>query len=129
MSAFLLQRKSVYKKSPERLSLPEKTMGGGSPFCERLKDRTCQHYYRVSSSTVHNIIKTCRESREISAHKEEDQKQIVNDPDLQSSGTALKNGLNSAVEITARPQRHSLSLRPKKKRPRNTAAFSGPELI
>ncbi len=68
-----------YKRNVlERQSLSEVKMGSGSPICERVcktiveyfKNNVPQHQIakalQISSSTVHNIIKRCRETGEIS---------------------------------------------------------------
>ncbi len=65
----------------ERQSLSDVKMGRGSPICERVckkivkyfKTNVSQHQIakglQISSSTVHNIIKRFRETGEISVHK------------------------------------------------------------
>ena len=71
-----------YKKSIlERQSLSEVKMGRGSPICERLHLLIVEKFQnnipqckiaktlKISSSTVHNIIKRFRESGEIFVRK------------------------------------------------------------
>ncbi len=64
-----------------RQSLSEIKMGRGSPICERVDKKIVEYFknnvpqrqiakaLQVSSSTVYNIIKRFRETREISACK------------------------------------------------------------
>ncbi len=65
----------------ERQSLSEVKMGRGSPICERVRKKMMEYFknnvpqrqiakgLRISSSTVHNIIKRFRETGEISVRK------------------------------------------------------------
>ncbi len=59
----------------ERQSLSEVKMGRGSPICERVRKKIVEYFKnnipqrQISSSTVHNIIKRFRETGEISVHK------------------------------------------------------------
>ncbi len=65
----------------ERQSLSEVKMGRGSPICERVHKKIVEYFknnipqcqivkaLQISSSTVHNIIKRFRETGEISVHK------------------------------------------------------------
>ncbi len=64
-----------------RPSLSEVKMGGSSPICERVRKKIVEYFknnipqrqiakaLQISSSTVHNIIKTFRETGQISFHK------------------------------------------------------------
>ncbi len=67
-------KRDVFK----RQSLSEVKMGRGSPICERVRKKIVQNNVPqrqiakalpISSSTVHNIIKRFRETGEISVHK------------------------------------------------------------
>ncbi len=65
----------------ERQSLSEVKMGRGSPICERVRKKIVEYFknnvpqrqiakaLEISSSTVHDIIKRFRETGEISVHK------------------------------------------------------------
>ncbi len=65
----------------ERQSISEVKMGRGSPICERVCKKIVEYFknkvpqyqiakaLQISSSTVHNIIKRFRETREISVRK------------------------------------------------------------
>ena len=86
-----------YKKSSlERQSLSEVKMGRGSPICERLRLLIVEKFQnnipqckiaktlKISSSTVHNIIKRFRESGEIFVRKGQGRKPILDARDLQA---------------------------------------------
>ncbi len=65
----------------ERQSLSELKMGRGSPICERVRKKIVEYFknnvpqhqiakaLQISSSAVHNIIKRFRETGEMSVHK------------------------------------------------------------
>ncbi len=71
-----------YKRNVlERQSLSDVKMGRGSPICERVRKKIVEYFknnvpqhqiakaLQILSSTVHNIIKRFRETGEISVHK------------------------------------------------------------
>ncbi len=64
-------------------------MGRGSPICERLRKNIVEYFknnapqiaraMQISSSTVHNIIKSFRETGEISVHKGQGRRTLLDD--------------------------------------------------
>ena len=107
-----------YKKSIlERQSLSEVKMGRGSPICERLRLLIVEKSnipqckiaktLKISSSTVHNIIKRFWESGEIFVHKGQGRKPIPDARDLRALRRhCIKNRHDSVTEITAWAQDH-----------------------
>ena len=109
-----------YKKSIlERQSLSEVKMGRGSPICERLRLLIVEKFQnnipqckiaktlKISSSTVHNIIKRFRESGEIFVRKGQGRKPILDARDLRALRRhCIKNRHDSVTEITAWAQDH-----------------------
>ncbi len=74
----------------ERQILSEVKMGRGSPICERVHKKIVEYFknnvpqrqiakgLQIASSTEHNIIKIFRETGEISLHKGQGQRRLVN---------------------------------------------------
>ncbi len=86
-----------YKKDVlERQSLSEIKMGRGSPICERMRKKIVEYFnnnvpqrqiakaLQISSSTVKNIIKRFRETGEISVHKGQGQRPLLDVHGLQA---------------------------------------------
>ncbi len=81
----------------ERQSLSEVKMGRGSPICERVRKKIVEYFknnvpqcqiakaLQISSSTVHNIIKTFRETGEISVHKGQGRRPLLDARGLQTT--------------------------------------------
>ncbi len=73
----------------ERQSLSEVKMGRGSPICERVRKKIVEYFknnilqcqiakaLQISSYTVHNFIKRFRETGEISVHKGQGRKPLL----------------------------------------------------
>ncbi len=73
----------------ERQSFSELKMGRGSPICERVSKKIVEYFkntvprcqiaktLQISSSTVHNIIKRFKETGEISVHKGQSQRPLL----------------------------------------------------
>ncbi len=80
----------------ERQSLSEIKMGRGSPICERVRKKIVEYFknnvpqrqiakaLQISSSTVHNIIKRFRETGEISVHKGQGRRPLLDARGLQA---------------------------------------------
>ncbi len=73
----------------ERQSLSEVKMGRGTPICERVRKKIVEYFknnvpqhqiakaLQISSSTVHNIIKRLRETEDISVHKGQGRRSLL----------------------------------------------------
>ncbi len=80
----------------ERQSLSEVKMGRVSPICERVRKKIVEYFknnvpqrqiakfLQISSSTVHNTIKKFRETGEISVHKGQCQRPLLNASSLRA---------------------------------------------
>ncbi len=80
----------------ERQILSEVKMGRGSPICERVHKKIVEYFksnipqrqiakaLQISSSTVHNIIKSFRETGEISVHKGQIRRLLLDSRGLQA---------------------------------------------
>ncbi len=80
----------------ERQSISEVKIGRGSPICERVRKKIVEYFknnapqrqiakaLQISSSTVHNISKTFRETGEISVRKEQGWRPLLDARGLQS---------------------------------------------
>ncbi len=97
----------------ERQSLSEIKMGRGSPICERVRkkivdyfknnvpQRQLQRLCKFSSSTVHNIIKRFRETGEISVHKGQGRRPLLDAHGLQALRRhCITHPHNSVIDMT-----------------------------
>ncbi len=92
----------------ERQSLSEVKMGRGSPICERVRKKIMEYHknnipqcqivtdLQISSSTVHNIIKRFRETGEISVHKGQGRRPLLDARGLH----CISHWHDSVIDIT-----------------------------
>ncbi len=97
----------------ERQRLSEVKMGRGSPICERVRKNIVKYFknnipqcqiakaLQISSSTMHNIIKRFRETGEISVHKGQGRRPLLDPRGLRALRRhCITHRHDSVIDIT-----------------------------